>query len=87
MNRSDIEIEVRNTLARLTEQDTSDIPADSDLGDALGLDSLGRLELLAEVEDRFDLFFDDADVNTAKTIDGIIEIAKRSLAQTEAGVG
>ena len=30
---------------------------EEDLGAAIGLDSLGRLELLAEVEDRFDLFF------------------------------
>lgn len=87
MNRSEIEVEVRTTLARLTEQDTSDIPVDTDLGDALGLDSLGRLELLAEVEDRFDLFFDDADVNKAKTINGIIEIAKRHLVRAEAEAG
>lgn len=87
MNRSELENEIRATLARLTEQDTSGIPADADLGDALGLDSLGRLELLAEIEDRLDMLFDDVDMNRANTIDGIIEIAEHSRAalETEAG--
>lgn len=79
MNRSELEYEIRATLARLTGQDTSKIPADGDLGDALGLDSLGRLELLAEVEERFDMLFDDVDMNDAKTIEGIIGIAERNL--------
>lgn len=87
MNRADIEMEIRATLAQLTDQDTSDIPTDRDLGDALGLDSLGKLELLAEVEDRFDLLFDDVDMTQAKTIDGIIAIAERNLALAEAEAG
>lgn len=87
MNRSELENEVRTTLARLTEQDTSEIPTDADLGDALGLDSLGRLELLAEVEDRLDMLFDDVDINLAKSIDGIIEITEHSIAKLEAEAG
>ena len=48
---------------------------------------LGRLELLAEIEDRLDMLFDDVDMNRANTIDGIIEIAEHSRAtlETEAG--
>jgi len=80
-------MEIRTTLAQLTDQDTSGIPVDRDLGDALGLDSLGKLELLAEVEDRFDLLFDDVDMTQAKTIDGFIEIAERNLAHAETEAG
>lgn len=87
MNRSDLDYEIRSTLARLTNQDTSGIPADCDLGDALGLDSLGRLELLAEVEERFDMFFDDVDINQAKTINGIVSIAERNLGLAPAEAG
>ncbi|HKJ61270.1 MAG TPA: acyl carrier protein [Hyphomicrobiales bacterium] len=85
MNRSEIEREVRATLARLTEQDASGIAADADLGDALGLDSLGRLELLAEVEDRFDVLIEDVDMDKVATIEGIIDVAERTLAPADAG--
>jgi acyl carrier protein len=81
MTRSELETEIRETLARLTGKDTSTIPTDADLEDAIGIDSLGRLELLAEVEERFDLLLDDIDMKEAKSIDGIIVIAARNLPQ------
>lgn len=87
MNRNDIDREIRSTLAHLTGQDTSGITADQDLGDALGLDSLGQLELLAAVEDRHDLMFDEVDMNQARTIAGIAGIVERNLAQFEKEAG
>lgn len=87
MNRNDIDREIRSTLTHLTGQDTSGITADQDLGDALGLDSLGQLELLAAVEDRHDLMFDEVDMNQARTIAGIAGIVERNLALFEKEAG
>jgi acyl carrier protein len=81
MNKQEIEIEIRKTLARLTEQEVADIPIDRDLGESLGLDSLGRLELLSEVEDQFDLFFDDVDSEKASTIQGMLDIVETALSR------
>lgn len=81
MNKQDIEFEIRKTLARLTDQEVADIPIDRDLGESIGLDSLGRLELLSEVEDQFDLFFDDVDSEKASTILGMLDIVETALSQ------
>ena len=64
----------RSSLEQLTELDLSEIASDADLGDAIGLDSLGKLELLTEVEDRFDMTFYDADTEGASSINGMIEM-------------
>ena len=79
MTRHDIETAVRDALAAVTGTDISAISADLDLGAALGLDSLGRLELLAEVEERFDLLFLDANTESATTIDGMVDTVLQEL--------
>ena len=83
MTRQEIETAIRSALAELTGEDIAAITPEEDLGAAIGLDSLGRLELLAEVEDRFDLFFPDADSESAGTITGMIDIVTRELARKE----
>ncbi len=83
MTAQGIEQAVRAALADLTGEDISAIGPDEELGAAIGLDSLGRLELLAEVEDRFDLFFADADSESAGTIRGMIDMVTRELARAE----
>ena len=82
MTRNDVEMAVRQVLETLTGVDTSKVPLDQDLGATIGLDSLGRLELLAEIEDRFDLFFLDADVESATTIEGMIDTVMREFERT-----
>ena len=81
MNRKDIEAEVRNSLARLVDQDVSNIPVDKDLGEAIGLDSLGRLELLSEVEEQLDLTIYEADSEDTSTISGMLKIVENALLQ------
>ncbi len=81
MNRKDIEVEIRNSLARLVDQDVTNIPADKDLGEAIGLDSLGRLELLSEVEERLDLTIYEADSEDTSTIGGMLKIVENALVQ------
>ena len=83
MTRTEVEAAVRTSLQDLTGRNTSNIPEDQDLGDAIGLDSLGRLELLADVEDRFDLFFLDADTQSAATIKEMVETVMHELEQAK----
>ncbi|MGI9391163.1 MAG: acyl carrier protein [Boseongicola sp.] len=81
MNRKDIEAEIRSSLTRLVDQDVSQVPSDKDLGEAIGLDSLGRLELLSEVEERFDLTIYEADSDEASTIGGMAKIVEAAIVQ------
>lgn len=76
MTSAELEMHMRAALTRITSRDATDIAADADLGEALGLDSLGRLELLAEIEDLLDTFFLDTGGNEAHTIEAFLEIAR-----------
>lgn len=53
------ETTLRNTIAKFTFLDPEDIGVTSDFGDDLGLDSLDRFELLAEIEERHDVLLPD----------------------------
>jgi acyl carrier protein len=79
MTRSEIETDIRKLLSKVTKRDVSRVPASIDLTDAIALDSLGRLELLAEIEDKYDLFLTDVEVNDAKTINDITKIAEQHI--------
>jgi acyl carrier protein len=79
MTREEIEIEIRRSLTRLTEHDVSQIAVEQDLGEAIALDSLGRLELLSEVEDQLDLTIYEADSEVASTIAGMVAIVEKAL--------
>ena len=80
MTRATCQAAIRETLTRLTETDASTVPLDADLGAAIGLDSLGHLELLSEMEDRFDVTIFEADSDAAATIGGMIDILETALA-------
>ena len=82
MTRKEIEAEIRRSLARLADQDVSSIPVEQDLGEAIALDSLGRLELLSEVEDRLDLTIYEADSEETSTVAGMLEIVERALKES-----
>ena len=86
MNRQKIEIEIRKALARITEEDVSRLKSDENLAEAIGLDSLGRLELLSEVEDAFDLTIYDIDSEKASTIGGMLEIVEAALIENAEAV-
>lgn len=81
MTRHDIETEIRAALTRLTEEEAAYIRTDQDLGTAIGLDSLGRLELLSEMEEQYDLTIHDIDSDRASTIGGMIDIVEVALAE------
>ena len=53
------ETTLRDTIAKFAFLDPEDIGVTSDFGDDLGLDSLDRLELLAEIEERHGILLPD----------------------------
>ena len=75
----DIKSEVIEIIDELFMEDVSDM-MDEDLFDAGGLDSMGTVELIVEIENRFDIRvpvteFGRDDWNTAnKIIAGIVEL-------------
>ena len=82
MTRKEIETEIRHALAKLTEHDVSEIAVAQDLGEAIALDSLGRLELLSEVEDQLDLTIYEADSEATSTIAGMATIVEKALKES-----
>ena len=83
MTRTDMENTIRNALTRLTEIDAMDLSLDADLAASLGLDSLGRLELLSEMEERFDVTIYDVDSESASTIRGMLSVVESAIADAK----
>ncbi len=73
MNRSVNESRLRQLVSASTGVDVSRLDSDHDLVDALNLDSLGGLELLAYVEQQFDVFFDDRHLAAPATLACILD--------------
>jgi acyl carrier protein len=67
MEPRDILPELRALIADVTKRDASKLGADDDLVAALLLDSLEALRLLAFVEKRFGVRFDDDEVHGIRT--------------------
>ncbi len=67
-NGANIESELRSILAECCRRDLSQVGDDADLVRELGLDSLGMLRLLAEVELRLGVRFPDAELSRLRTL-------------------
>ena len=81
MKRKDIADFVRAALEEQMQMDLSNVGLDDDLGDTIGLDSLGKLELLVVVEDKFDMTFLEASTESASTINAMIDMTLAELAR------
>lgn len=82
MKAGDHETWLREVISRISGKSAAKIGIDEDLHEAVGLDSLGRLEVLAEVEDKFDFFLEDNDLNNASTIAKMLGAIDRKLQET-----
>jgi len=70
---------LRDLVTRISGKSASETDLEADLGEAVGLDSLGRLEVLAEIEDKFDVFFDDNELVNASSLSKILAAIDRKL--------
>jgi acyl carrier protein len=79
MNRKELETEIRRIITRVTEEDAFQVGLDDDLAAVTGLDSLGRLELLSEMEEKYDFTIYDLDTDKISTIRGMLQIVDKAL--------
>ena len=80
---------VRSAIARLKRTATADIPADARLGEDLGLSSLDRVELMAQLEAPAGVELDEADFASAQTIEEletVLQQARRESAPASPGI-
>ena len=70
---------LRDLVTRISGSSAEETDLEADLSEAVGLDSLGRLEVLAEIEDEFDFFFDDNDLVNASTLSKMLDAIDRKL--------
>ncbi len=73
MIRSVNESRLRQLVSATTGVDVTRLDSGDDLVDALDLDSLGGLELLAYVEQQFDVIFDDRHLAAPPTLGCILD--------------
>jgi acyl carrier protein len=64
--------ELRALLAEVSGRDTADLDLDADLIEVFGLDSLAGLRLLAMVEKRFDVRFEDEHLSEYRTLASLL---------------
>jgi len=82
MKAAEREAWLRSVVTRISGRSAQRTAVDADLHEAVGLDSLGRLEVLAAIEDEFDFFFDDVDLINASTLARMLDATERRLAET-----
>ncbi|HSG00027.1 MAG TPA: acyl carrier protein [Vicinamibacterales bacterium] len=73
----DLEQEVRRLVADVTRQDTRALGADDDLVEALGVDSLQGLQILARVEKHFGVRLPDDELIGLRTVGRIAALVER----------
>jgi acyl carrier protein len=77
MTEAGVTARLRTLVAEVTKRDASSLAEDADLVQALGLDSLESLRVLAHVEKRFGVRFDDAEIHAIRTLRQLAEAVER----------
>jgi acyl carrier protein len=86
MNSDAREAWVRAAITKACRNPADGVGADEDLQSAIGLDSLGKLEVLAAIEDEFDFCFDDYALSNSTTIQRILDAMDKKLALRDQNV-
>ncbi|MDP6173573.1 MAG: acyl carrier protein [Rhodospirillales bacterium] len=68
----DQDMELRRAIGESLHQEVFHLPMDQTLENALGMNSLAGLELMAEMEDRFGVRFRDEDLARPRTLGNIL---------------
>ncbi len=72
MHPDDIELKLRQIIAKVTKEKTDNVTNNDDLRNTLGFDSLTALRILAKVEKSFDLRFPNKELSNLKSIQDLI---------------
>lgn len=73
MGENSAEQKLRQILGEYLKRDLTDVPTDEDLIDYLGLDSISGLNLLALVEKRFQVRFEDEILSSLRSIEKLCD--------------
>ena len=68
-----------------TELDPDAVTADMQLREDLGLDSLGAVEMVMELEDEFDVKLSDEELVELKTVGDVFTLVEQKQQSTETG--
>ena len=82
MTREEIVVLLRELLGEILELDPQQLDVEQDLIDDLDTDSLQRLELMTELEDRLDVRLDARAWREARTLTELTELTLRELAES-----
>ena len=72
MPNPDLELKIKELLARKLDRKVEDIWGESRLAEDLGVDSFGTVELMFEIEEAFGLQIPDTDIEPVRTVDDIV---------------
>ena len=70
-------IEIRGIMSKVFEIDLSEISNNANQKDIMKWDSLQHLNLIVEIEDKFDISIDPEDISVMVTVEKIIEIVNK----------
>lgn len=73
MTYGEIEIVVKDILARQLSMEVNKVGLESRLVEDLGVDSFASVEVAFELEEKFDLKIPDADLYEVKTVKNIVD--------------
>ena len=73
MTQAEVEVIVKEVLAKQLTMDVSKINLESRLVEDLGVDSFGSVEVAFELEERFNIKIPDAALYEAKTVKNIVD--------------
>jgi acyl carrier protein len=79
MNVEEITTTVKNSIARITAIDPSDISDHASYKDDLGLDSLTILEIAVDAEYQFQVKLSDDDLGEIQTVDDTVRMVQQYL--------
>jgi len=77
MSEPGLTARLRALVGEVTKRDAASLADDADLVQALGLDSLESLRVLALVEKRFGVRFDDAEIHAIRTLRQLADAVER----------
>ena len=69
---------IRDVLAEKTGVDKDKITEDTAFIEDLNIDSIGMIDLIMELEEEYDIEFDEDDADSIKTIADVMEYIKKN---------
>ena len=81
MTRAELDLEVRKIIMSHLDVTENEIEDNSTM-EALGADSLDRVEIVMAIEDKFNIEIKDTDIENAKTFSELIDLTEKTIAET-----